>query len=374
MKKLLFVLPIALLLCAVCLLCGCGLFDAFSSNVPTTYSNPEKYTAGNGEFEGKVDTLGIWWLEGSVTVKTHKENTVKIEETINRDADDDFRLHWRYHNVPDYGDVLYIRYSASGNFDFGDLKKDLTVYLPENDAMDISLTIDAASVSVDVSEFENTLSELFVCTNSGRVSVKIDSADEVRISGQNDEDVPSDNREFFFRANGTVYDLGISSSYAKLDVAAKSVRSGDVGTVFADLSLSVNEARDLTVTNSGGKIDATVLKFDSLDIETRSEPCTLKVSPDTAFKLTVKDKDRFGYKMTPKSVSVELDGVTQSGSEYTVGNGKSSISFASESDLRILAAQVGSTSHTRPSCTPLSVSLTRTCAPAGFGDNMKIEN
>ena len=341
MKNMISVLLIVALLCASCTLFGCGLIDAFSGKVPTTYQNAEKYTAGNTEFEGKVDTLGIWWLAGSVTVKTHKESTVLIEETASEAIDDSFRLHWRYFDASEYGNVLYVRYSASGNFDFGDLKKDITVYLPENDAMNISLTIDAASVEVDTSGFENTLEELSVSTNSGRVSAKIDSAEEVRISGQNDEGIPEENRVFFFRASGNVDDLGISASYAKVDVAVSSVRSGDVGSVFADAAFFADRVKDLKLTNSRNRIYATVLAFDSLDIETRDAPCELALSPDASFVLTLKEEDRFGYKMSPKLVSVDFAGATQSASQYTVGTGDGEITVATDSDLILCPFQNG---------------------------------
>ena len=335
MKKLSSVLLIALIICSSCLVSGCGLIDAFSDKVPTTYQNAEKYTVGNTEFEGTVDSFSIWWIYGSVTVRTHKENTVKIVETANSELNDELSLHWRYFNASEYGDILYVRYSASGNFDFGDLKKDITVYLPENDGMDLTFTIEAASVDVDVSEFENTLEELTVNTNSGKVSAKIDSAEEVRISGQNDEGIPEENREFFFRANGTVDDLGISSSYAKVDAAAKVVDSGDVGSVFADLVFSVEEADDLELTNSGGRIYATVLKFDSLDVETFDNLCELTLSPDASFGLTIKEKDRFNYKMTPKNVTIDFENVKESDLRYTVGTGEKTIEIATDSDLII---------------------------------------
>ena len=280
-------------------------------------------------------------MDGSVTVKTHKGNTVKIEESANRELDDDFRLHWRYYETSDYGKVLYVRYSASGNFDFGDLKKDITVYLPENDDMDITFTVDAASVDLDTSGFENTLDELTVITKRGRVSAKIDSADEVRISGQNDEGIPEENRVFFFRASGNVDDLGISASYAKVDVAVSSVRSGDVGSVFADAAFFADRVKDLKLTNSRNRIYATVLAFDSLDIETRDAPCELALSPDASFVLTLKEEDRFGYKMSPKLVSVDFAGATQSASQYTVGTGDGEITVATDSDLILCPFQNG---------------------------------
>ena len=121
-----------------------------------------------------------------------------------------------------------------------------------------------------------------------------------------------------------------------MDVAAKSVRSGEVGSVFADLIFSADEAKRMKLRNSRNKIYATVLKFDSLDIETCDEPCELTLSPDASFVLTLKDKDRFNHQMSPKSVSVEFDGVTESDSQYTVGSGESKISVATDSELIIL--------------------------------------
>ena len=337
MKRIISAILITILLCSLCFTTGCGLFDALFDRVPTTYDDPEEYTAGNTEFEGKVDTFNIWWLEGSVTVKTHAESTVRIEESANKTLDETFSLHWRYkEGVGEYGNVLYIYYSASGKFDFGDLKKDITVYLPENDGMDISITTDAASVEVDASSTENTLRELFIGTNSGKVSAKIHSAEEVRISGQNDEDVPESNREFFFRATDTVDDLGISSSYARLDIAAKTVEYGEVMTVFADLYFSADRARRLTLENSDGKTVATVLDFDTLDIDAPFAPCELTLSPDASFELTLKDKNRYNHKLSPKNVSIELDGVSGSGMLYTVGTGEDKITVATDSDLRIV--------------------------------------
>lgn len=335
MKRIVSFILTLLLLASVCLSSGCGLIDAFTGKIPTKYDNADKYTTGNGEFEGKVDTFSIWWLDGSVTVKTHKENTVKIVETANRELDDTFSLHWRYHYVEDYGNVLYVRYSASGNFDFGDLKKDVTVYLPENDGMDITVNVDVASVDLDMGGFENTLKELCILSNSGKVSAKVDNADEVRISGQNDEDVPEANRQFFFRANGTVDDLGISSSYAKVYAIAGSMRYADVATVFNDLHLSTGEAKKLSISNSGGNIYATVLKFDSIDLETFDGATELILAPDASFELSMKDKDRFNHKVTPKSVLVEFEDVVQDGSTYTVGSGEKKITVATDSTLRI---------------------------------------
>ena len=336
MKRWLSFLLVAVIFCSTCLMTGCGLIDALTSGVPTVYPDAEKYTVGNTEFEGTVDTLDIWWNYGSVTVRTHKENTVKIEESANKELDDNLSLHWHYFNTTDYGNVLNIRYSASGNFDFGDLSKDITVYLPENDGMDIALTVDAASVDVDMSEFDNTLDELSISTNSGRVSAKIDSAAEVRISGQSDDGIPEANREFFFRADGTVYDLGISSSYAKVDVAAKTVRKGDVGSVFSDLIFVTDEAKNLKLKNSRNDIYATVLKFESIDIETYEGDCELVLSGDASFVLSVKEEDRFGYEMTPKNVSLEYEGVTQKDLEYTVGSGENRIEIATAGELRVL--------------------------------------
>lgn len=337
MKKLISVLlAISFIFCSIYLFSGCAFIDSLTNNVPTVYSDSEKYTAGDAEFEGKVDNLSIWWQYGTVTVKTHKENTVKIQETANQSIDKTFTLHWRYFDASNYGMVLYVQFSESGKFDYGDLKKDLVVYLPENEDMDIAINSNAASVDLDVSGFENTLEELHVLSNSGKVSVKIDCADEVWISGQNDEGVPNENREFFFRANGTVSTLGISTSFAKVDAAAKMIYDGEVMSVYADLIFAADEVGDLKLCNSDGKIYATVLKFKHLDVEALNQPCELALSPDASFVLSIKEKNRFNQKISPTSVSVNFDGMTQNGSQYTVGSGERKIEVATGSDLIIL--------------------------------------
>lgn len=336
MKKPIVFLLILTALCSAFLFPGCGLIDSMRDKVPTTYSNPEKYTVGNTEFEGKVDNLNIWWLDGSVTVRTHKENTVRIEETSNKEAEDNFKLRWRYYNAADYGEVLDIRYSASGEFDYGDLKKDITVYLPENDDMDVSLTIQTASVDVDLSEFENTLDEIYVINYSGKVSVTVDNAEEVRISGQNSDNVPESQRLFSFKANGTVDDLGISTSYAALDISVKEAINADIGTVFADLSFGADRVNRLKLSNSAGRINARVPEFESIDIETWEQPCELALSPEASFKLTMKEKDRFNHRTKPESIEVKFDNATSEGAVYTVGDGKNIITVATASKLTIL--------------------------------------
>lgn len=331
MKKLISLFLIAMTLITVLCMSGCGLFDT----VPTTYDNADKYTAGNAEFEGNVDSFTIWWLAGKVTLRTHKENTVKIEETANRELDATFSLHYRHFNASEYGDILYIHYSASGKFDFGDLKKDITVYLPENDGMDVTVRTDSAEVDVDLSQFENTLEEITVLNNSGKVSVKIDSADSVRISGANDDNA-KDGNVYFFRANGVVYDLGISASYAKIDAAAKEVRNCDVGTVFEDLVFYAEKGRRLKLSNSEGASYLTVLDFETLDFETFDGACEMALSPDASFTLILKDKDRFNHPTVAKEVTVDFENAEKEGNVYTVGDGKKTVTVATDASLRVI--------------------------------------
>ena len=172
--------------------------------------------------------------------------------------------------------------------------------------------------------------------NSGKVTARIDSADEVRISGQNDEDVPEQMREFFLRANGTVQNLGVSSSYAKVDVAASSVRSGEVGSVFADLCFSAEKVGELTLQNSRNGIYATVLSFNDLEIENFEGECELTLSPDASFVLTVKEKDRFKHPTVPTSVTVGFADAAHSGAQYTVGSGENAISVATAGAFSVL--------------------------------------
>ena len=231
--------------------------------------------------------------------------------------------------------MLYIYYSASGNFDFGDLQKDITVYIPENDEMSITVYSETAYVDLDMSGFENTMESLYILSNGGKVSAKVDCADEVRISGQNEDNVPEANREFLLRAN-EIYDIGISASYARLDVAAEYIHSGEVGTVFNDLLFHADKIKRIKLQNSTGKTTATVRDFDSIDIETFEGATELTLSPDASFELTLKEKDRFNHKVSPKSVSVEFDGVKQDGLKYTVGSADKKLTVATDSTLRII--------------------------------------
>ena len=90
---------------AVCLT-GCSFGNINFMNYK--YDNADKYEAGDREIDDKITKINLDYASGNVTVKGTATDSVKVEETVNKDIDKDHQVHTWVD-----GDTLYIRYCVS---------------------------------------------------------------------------------------------------------------------------------------------------------------------------------------------------------------------------------------------------------------------
>lgn len=339
MKRIFSILLCLIFLALTLALGGCALFDSLADRVPTVYNNADEYTAGDKILPGVVDTLHVFWQAGSITVKTHADQSIEIYETANQETDTDFKLHWNYVDTQsaEYGHVLYVQYASSGRHDFDDLEKNLTIVLPENDNMHLSFTVNTVSVNLDVSGFENTLEKLSVVNYGGSTDAKIHSAELVQISGHTQEEAVSEELcSFQVSAVDEVDTLLISTSHAAVKVTADEIGSAEILSSFSDVDLKCKKAGSLTLENSTGKITAAVESFRKMDIESYQNVVELYLPETAAFTLAVSPYNSFGSKQEPGEISVLFEGAVKEGNTYRVGQNGAAINVSTGHNVSVI--------------------------------------
>ena len=119
----------AVLLVTAAVLSVSGIFSG--GTLGNVYADAEKYTAGDGEIPADIRSLSIDWPEGAVRIAYHESNTVVIHEETEKELREEDRVHWYLD-----GDVLRIHYVRSGKMNTWNLRKDLTVTLPNDKALE----------------------------------------------------------------------------------------------------------------------------------------------------------------------------------------------------------------------------------------------
>ncbi len=141
-----------------------------------SYSNSERYTAGNKTYTDEIKNIDIEWAAGDITLKVHDGDEIIIEESGNIQKESD-----KLRSLIDNG-TLYIKYAASGVRFFGNSfpSKSLTVTIPRKYASSMhDIEVDAASASVGV-ELGITCRKLSLECASGDINADI-IADEVEL-------------------------------------------------------------------------------------------------------------------------------------------------------------------------------------------------
>lgn len=329
----------ALILIFVFTLCATSCGSLFGgSNYNFYYASPEDYSSGNTTVEdaSKLAKIHLSWYSGNVTIETHDSPTVIIEETADGVSDDAHKVHHFYQTLND-GDVLFVAFGKSGVKDYDGINKDLKITLPQNDGYYFGITSDSANISIDVSTYENTLDKLSITTESGAVHANVDSAKTVQIAGYGDDVGPSENRIYELNAKGTVYSLGMNSSYAKVLISAEEVGSMDnVGSVFNETRFSVKKANVVKITCTKGESFIKVEEFNSMELTMREKPVYITIPENSEFTLN-KTKDKaFDDELVSDLVDIGFDGVQKlNDNKYTVSGGEKIINILTHNEIHI---------------------------------------
>ena len=341
MKKLLIAFLFIVLALSVC---GCFLFsDAYDFS----YMSADQYKSGNAQIQdaSNLTKIHLRWYAGNVTIKTHDEPSVLIEETASGVTDDDHKVHYWYSTLTDTDeDVLFIEFGKSGVKDYDGVQKDLTITLPANDNYYLGITSDSANVSVDLDDYDNILDKLSITSNTGSIRANISGAAVVQIAGYNDDKGSADNRVYSLNATGKVYSLGMNSSYAKVIINAKEVGTMEsVGSVFEETHFTAQKADVVKLTCTRCVSYINVQEFTSMDLQMREKPVYITLPSDCEFTLNktkekVLDSDK---ELVSDLIVIGFENAVKvSDNKYTVGNGKKVINITTFNEIHIAPADM----------------------------------
>lgn len=272
------------------------------------YDHPESYTMGGTDLTDPVDRIKIDWYGGSVTVGYHEENTVSFHETSDSALGDDVTLRYRVKEG-----TLSLVYSKTGRLKLGDLKKDLTVLLPQGTALK-ELEIDTGSAPVKVTDL--TAQEISVDTGSGNVELT-----GCQVTDQVSADTGSGNVTAVL--TGTLRTLSADTGSGNIDVTAGEIAQVEADTASGNVTITATAVDEMEVDSASGGLTLTANQAPrQMEVETISGQILLNLPEDASFTATL---DTLSGKW-----SCELP-ATVSGDRYTCGSGAGRYEFSTTS-------------------------------------------
>lgn len=252
MKKKLFAVSMVLIICST-LLTACT--DNNNGRIGLSsykYDDAGKYTPGGAALTSTVNNMDIDWISGEIEIIYHDERTIVFSETSNREEDEHLTMRYWLD-----GDTLRIKYAESGNWNFGDLHKTLTVMLPEDLVLQ-ELEIDTVSANLKAHRIEAKRADMD--TVSGWIDIE-----EASVSQSFNADTTSGDITAMFA--GALSDLEIDTVSGKTQISVEQLgefeinstsgaislsaenapASGEIGTVSGDVELILPETAEFTV-------------------------------------------------------------------------------------------------------------------------------
>lgn len=271
-------------ICCMGILGGCkaNLFGKISCK----YDNSDKYTMGGAALTGTVESIEIEWIDGSITIASHDDDTVEFGENSKKDLDSDSTMYYWLD-----GTTLHLKYCRSGNWKFNNLDKELTVYIPKDLVSLKDVEINGVSSEITMESFDTEIDNLAINSVSGKVSVEdIDITEAAEIN----------------TTSGKV-DVGFTGSMTELNI----------NTVSGAVEVSVGETDDAEINTTSGKVKfVTDSVPDTLEINTISGKVELYVSESSDFSLE--------YSTVSGSFSSDID-YSRKNDKYIYGDGTNKV-------------------------------------------------
>lgn len=215
-----------------------------NSKITFRYDNSSKYTAidSSATLSDSIKNLDIKWINGSVSVLTHDDESVKLTVDTT-DTDEDLKA--RYYVS---GNTLYVKFMNSGVFSVNPKEKHLKVYLPKDTALE-NFKYDGVSADLSLNEISGY--DMNADTVSGDVNCNssFKKYDIDAVSGGvtvNDSD-----NAFEFECstvsgsvsvNGSAEKADIETTSGSISIAVKgkdSFKELDCETVSGDIDISI---------------------------------------------------------------------------------------------------------------------------------------
>lgn len=227
MKK----LSVFILIFALCtaLLSGCMItFPSFTS---FHYDDADKYTPGGASITDTVSRIEVEWVSGEVNVATHSDKDVTFFEESSTLLKDSTSLYYWLE-----GTTLHIKFCRSGIRSLNNLKKDLTLLIPE----ELSLReIEVESVSGGISISGIDADEIKAEAVSGGISLDSCASGEVNV------ETVSGNAEIS-SVEGYSFDIETVSGAVSFS-SGSAPRELDIETVSGQIVLYLPEDSDFTM-------------------------------------------------------------------------------------------------------------------------------
>ena len=303
MKK---VFLFALLLSLTLSLCACG------STVFYSYADASRYTAGGTVITGPADSLEIDWIDGSVTVAYHQANTVEIAETAQKNLSDAEKLQWWLD-----GTTLRVKYAKSDSLVSSDLKKSLTITLPENTSAPLK-KVEISSISGSIHCHPLYAENVKLSAISGSVDAEC-AADELKIS--------TISGKITLAASANEIKLSSTSGAVEADIghAEKVEINGTSGAI----SLTGTEIKKADIDSISGPVNAALQKTESLEVSAISGAIRLSLPDDLGFTAD--------FSTVSGSLNNDLS-AQRTGNRLVQGDGGAKISVSTVSGSLTLAA------------------------------------
>ncbi|MBR5960134.1 MAG: DUF4097 family beta strand repeat protein [Clostridia bacterium] len=313
------ILVVALIVVLLCL--ASGSYSLFGGRVSISlglaaFANADKYTVGDTEINSAVENLEIDWTSGKVNIEYHAGSGVSVSETANRDTSEDEKLRWWLD-----GTTLRIKYAKPQLTIFTNLKKTLTVSLPEGITLK---NVDIDTTSADISVPSMTADEIKFDTTSGDVNAVITAKKLSASSTSGDLNIQQDseiNTASFSSTSGNAAFTVPSAKKISMESTSGDISvtvSGTVEDIYLD-STSGSVKPDIANTDkakfssTSGDITATLVSFKDLNVDVTSGDVTLKLPEISGFTLDLDAR--------PSKLKSSLALVKKSDEKYVFGDG-----------------------------------------------------
>ena len=315
---------------------SCSILDTMTKGFSTRYEFPSHYEA-TSKFEktGYLDMVNINWRDGDVKVYTHDSNQILFEEVPNKTITEKFMMHCNYQETDKYGHSLLVQYSKSGNFKFGKLKKDLTVYIPKRD--DLKITIHTYNSDI-LFDFSNTkLSEMQIQSNHGNVDGTIDSASKVQLIGSSSKTV-KDDYHFKITQTGLVDEFKFTTCQS-MNLKLNEVNYFDGGSVWGNVYLDISKAKEVELALGRYSLFFNIGLIDKINLKDKYSnggEVNLYFNNDASYTINVNRKEYKEEGEVVKRFTTYNIGEKINDSTYKLGSGSKRIDITLAGNLNIL--------------------------------------
>ena len=223
----------ALLACMLSVCCFSATFAACDSGITSFYyDNEDKYTiATDAAIDQTIESLHVCWIEGSVKVDYHNEDTVLIEEySIFREPRSDETMRFWLD-----GTTLRIQYAKSGIKSMKNISKNLTITLPNNwrntaeNQGNAFKSVDFETISADITAANIAVADLSINTVSGNIEL-----DELFVNEDADVETVSGNVEISFE-NVLLDEFSLETVSGEAKIYANQINDFEADTVSGNI-------------------------------------------------------------------------------------------------------------------------------------------